>query len=99
MAPRSRTQAKRRIESYDHRDRERFNDSPVGTTSGIVTGTRYAYDPNVDPKLHWAGENEDWARLVNEQKADIDKAYSRPAGALRRCRPRRAINSESSSSL
>ena len=30
MAPRRRTQTKRPIESYDHRDKERLNNPPVG---------------------------------------------------------------------
>lgn len=58
MAPRSRTQAKRRIESYDHRDRERFNDSPVGSVTQVADRdadmNSYAYDPELDPQLQWA---------------------------------------------
>ena len=30
MAPRRKAQTKRRIESYDHRDKERLNNPPVG---------------------------------------------------------------------
>ena len=64
MPPRRRRkrQTKRLIESYDHRDKERLNNPPVGLVtpetdrdSGRKT---YAYDPHLDPQLQWAGKAE-----------------------------------------
>ena len=62
MPPRRRARAKRPIESYDHRDKERLNNPPVGlvtpqtdTDAGRQT---YAYDPHLDPQLDWAGKAE-----------------------------------------
>ena len=62
MARRTRSQAKLPIESYDHRDKERLNNPPVGLVtpdtdrdSGKKT---YAYDPHLDPQLQWAGKAE-----------------------------------------
>jgi adenine-specific DNA-methyltransferase len=54
---------KRPIESYEHRDKQRVNNPPVGLVTpdtdpdaGIKKG--YAYDPHLDPQLHWAGKAE-----------------------------------------
>ncbi len=62
--PRSRRtyQAKRPIESYDHRDKERLNNPPVGLvtpeTDRDAGRKTYAYDPHLDPQLQWAGKAE-----------------------------------------
>ena len=62
MAPRRRTQTKRPIESYDHRDKERLNNPPVGLvtpdTDKDAGKKTYAYDPHLDPQLQWAGKAE-----------------------------------------
>ena len=63
MPPRRRNyQAKRPIESYDHRGKERLNNPPVGlvTPETDRDGRRktYAYDPHLDPQLQWAGKSE-----------------------------------------
>ena len=62
MARRTRSQSKLPIESYDHRDKERLNNPPVGLVtpdtdrdSGKKT---YDYDPHLDPQLQWAGKAE-----------------------------------------
>ena len=62
MARRTRSQARLPIESYDHRDKERLNNPPVGLVtpdtdrdSGKKT---YAYDPHLDPQLQWTGKAE-----------------------------------------
>ena len=62
MPPRRRARAKRPIESYDHRGKERLNNPPVGlvtpqtdTDAGRQT---YDYDPHLDPQLDWAGKAE-----------------------------------------
>ena len=63
MPPRRRTrQDKRPIESYDHRDKERLNNPPVGLvtpeTDRDAGRKGYAYDPHLDPQLQWAGKAE-----------------------------------------
>ena len=63
MSPRRRTkQSKRPIESYDHRDKERLNNPPVGLvtpeTDRDAGRMTYAYDPHLDPQLQWAGKVE-----------------------------------------
>ena len=63
MPPRRRPyQAKRPIESYDHRDKDRLNNPPVGLvtpeTDLDVGRKTYAYDPHLDPQLQWAGKAE-----------------------------------------
>ena len=63
MPPRRRPyQAKRPIESYDHRDKDRLNNPPVGLVTPETdqdTGRKtYAYDPHLDPQLQWAGKAE-----------------------------------------
>jgi adenine-specific DNA-methyltransferase len=63
--PRSKkTGAKRPIETYEHRDKERVNNPPVGLVTpetdpdaGQQKKT-YAYDPHLDPQLVWAGKAE-----------------------------------------
>ena len=55
-------QAKRPIESYDHRDKDRINNPPVGLvtpdTDRDAGRKSYAYDPHLDPQLQWAGKAE-----------------------------------------
>ncbi len=62
MARRTRRQAKRPIESYDHRGEERLNNPPVGLvtpdTDRDAGKKTYEYDPHLDPQLQWAGKAE-----------------------------------------
>jgi len=65
MAKRTTSDPKRRpIESYDHRDKERVNNPPVGLVTPQTDPDagqkkkRYAYDPHLDPQLVWAGKAE-----------------------------------------
>ena len=63
MPPRRRPyQAKRPIESYDHRDKDRLNNPPVGLvtpeTDQDAGRKTYVYDPHLDPQLQWAGKAE-----------------------------------------
>ena len=55
-------QSKHPIESYDHRDKERLNNPPVGLvtpeTDRDAGRKSYAYDPHLDPQLQWAGKAE-----------------------------------------
>ena len=55
---------KRPIESYEHKDKQRVNNPPVGLVTpdtdpdlGLQKKT-YAYDPHLDPQLQWAGKAE-----------------------------------------
>ena len=54
--------AKRKIESYAHRDKDRVNNPPVGLVSSDTdpdAGARvYSHDPHIDPHLSWTGKTE-----------------------------------------
>ncbi|NLE37224.1 MAG: site-specific DNA-methyltransferase [Pirellulaceae bacterium] len=58
----SKPSKKRPIEHYEHKDKTRVNNPPVGLvtprTDPEVPTKRYAYDPHVDPSLEWAGKAE-----------------------------------------
>ena len=62
MARRRRPPTKRPITSYDHRDKERLNNPPVGLvrpeTDRDAGKKTYEYDPHLDPQLQWAGKAE-----------------------------------------
>jgi adenine-specific DNA-methyltransferase len=64
MARKKKTNGKRRIESYEHRDKRRVNNPPVGLVTPDTdpdAGQKkktYAYDPHLDPQLVWAGKAE-----------------------------------------
>ncbi len=53
---------KKPIEQYEHKDKERLNNPPVGLVTPETdkdTGRKkYAYDPHLDPSLQWAGKAE-----------------------------------------
>ena len=53
---------KRPIEQYEHPDKKRPNNPPVGLvtpqTDRGETRKAYAYDPHLDPRLEWAGKAE-----------------------------------------
>ena len=50
------------IEPYEHRDKERLNNPPVGLVNADsdidLPRKTYAYDPHLDPSLQWAGKAE-----------------------------------------
>lgn len=51
------------IEQYEHKDKERLNNPPVGlvdarTDNGGSKKKIYQYDPHLDPQLQWAGKSE-----------------------------------------
>lgn len=55
--------SKKPIEQYEHKDKERLNNPPVGlvdahTDNGGYKKKTYAYDPHLDPQLQWAGKVE-----------------------------------------
>jgi len=54
---------KRAIERYEHSDKKRVNNPPVGlvtpkTDPPAPTRKTYEYDPHLDPQLVWAGKKE-----------------------------------------
>jgi len=63
MARTKKTDKKRPIESYEHKDKQRVNNPPVGlvtpeTDPDVGTKKTYTYDPHLDPQLQWAGKAE-----------------------------------------
>ena len=60
---RRKTAKKKPIEQYDHKDKKRVNNPPVGLVTPETdpeTGkkTKYQYDEHLDPQLVWAGKAE-----------------------------------------
>lgn len=53
---------KKSIEQYDHTDKSRKNNPPVGLVTPDndrdAEAKTYAYDPHLDPALQWAGKAE-----------------------------------------
>lgn len=64
MARRGKSDNKRSVETYEHRDKERLNNPPVGLVTPDTdpdAGQKkktYSYDPHLDPQLVWAGKAE-----------------------------------------
>ena len=64
MAGKKKTETKRQIESYEHRDKERLNNPPAGLVTPETDPDagkkkkRYVYDPHLNPQLVWAGKAE-----------------------------------------
>jgi adenine-specific DNA-methyltransferase len=59
----SKTTAQKPIEQYEHKDKHRLNNPPVGlvdahTDNGGLKKKTYQYDPHLDPQLVWAGKAE-----------------------------------------
>jgi len=63
MAQAKKPTPKRPIETYEHKDKQRVNNPPVGlvtpdTDPDAGAKKSYAYDPHLDPSLQWAGKTE-----------------------------------------
>ena len=62
MGKRKSSGAKRSIKSYEHSDKERLNNPPVGLvtpeTDPDGQSASYSFDPHLDPELQWAGKTE-----------------------------------------
>ncbi|MFA5378780.1 MAG: site-specific DNA-methyltransferase [Dehalococcoidia bacterium] len=56
------TEEKKKIEQYEHKDKTRCNNPPVGLvrpeTDPEGEKKTYQYDPHLDPQLQWAGKAE-----------------------------------------
>jgi adenine-specific DNA-methyltransferase len=55
--------SQKHIEQYEHKDKQRLNNPPVGlvdahTDNGGLKKKEYSYDPHLDPQLQWAGKAE-----------------------------------------
>ena len=56
--------ASKSISAYEHTDKERLNNPPVGLVSESTDSEygqnkkKYDYDPHLDPQLQWAGKTE-----------------------------------------
>ena len=64
---------KRKVESYQHKDKKRLNNPPVGLvtpeTDPEPAKKTYEYDPHLDPQLVWAGKAEHTSFEVPERIA------------------------------
>jgi adenine-specific DNA-methyltransferase len=62
MAKRKKSVEKKPIEQYEHKDKKRLNNPPVGLvtpkTDKDGKKKKYQYDPHLDPQLQWAGKAE-----------------------------------------
>ncbi len=64
MAQKKSNDSPRSVESYEHRDKARVNNPPVGLVTPETDPDagqkkkRYTYDPHLDPQLVWAGKAE-----------------------------------------
>jgi adenine-specific DNA-methyltransferase len=63
MVKREKNSKKKPIEQYDHKDKKRLNNPPVGlvtpqTDPESGKKTKYQYDEHLDPQLVWAGKAE-----------------------------------------
>ena len=60
--PKRKKSVKKPIEQYEHRDKERLNNPPVGLVSSSSDKYddkhTFSYDPHLDPQLIWAGKAE-----------------------------------------
>jgi adenine-specific DNA-methyltransferase len=62
VKPKEKQPDKKPIEQYQHPDKKRCNNPPVGlvhSETDLDIGKKtYAYDPHIDPQLQWAGKTE-----------------------------------------
>lgn len=73
--------AKRSIKAYEHGDKKRPNNPPVGlvtpeTDPPVSNKKTYAYDPHIDPALQFDSQGAEIERLLDEALAakDIERA-------------------------
>lgn len=68
MAKKKSENGKRKIEQYDHKDKTRVNNPPVGLVTPKTDPDQgqktYQYDPHLDPQLVWAGKAERYSFQV-----------------------------------
>ncbi len=59
------------IEQYEHKDKKRLNNPPVGlvdarTDNGGQKKKKYAYDPHLDPQLQWDNKRSAVEKIIND---------------------------------
>jgi adenine-specific DNA-methyltransferase len=80
------------VDSYEHRDKKRLNNPPVGIAPTYEIrerqSTHYSYDPHLDPQLVWAGKAEHTSFEVEVVSLHIHERISTKAilDAVRRPR-------------
>lgn len=61
--------ARKPIEQYDHKDKERVNNPPVGLVNAETDKDsgkkRYAYDPHIDPALQFDSQRSEIERIID----------------------------------
>ncbi|MBQ8698926.1 MAG: hypothetical protein IJ521_08000, partial [Schwartzia sp.] len=75
----------RDIEAYDHADKKRANNPPIGLAKqerGAEEMTKYAFDPHIDPELSWAGKAEGASFEVPASSINIHESI-KPSKILR----------------
>lgn len=87
MARKKKTTTKHPIESYEHRDKERVNNPPVGlvtpdTDPDAGAKKTYAYDPHLDPQLVWAGKAEIDEERIEAYRGTVSLPF-KPGGHQR----------------
>jgi len=83
------TSAQTPIEQYEHKDKHRLNNPPVGlvdahTDNGGLKKKTYQYDPHLDPQLVWAGKAEHTSFEVPTVSLHVHERID-PDALLKRC--------------
>jgi len=88
---------KREIEQYDHKNKKRLNNPPVGLVTPDTdkeTGKKkYAYDPHIDPSLQWSGKAEHLSFKVPTQSLHVHERID-PRAIIEAVRKRNGSNYE-----
>jgi adenine-specific DNA-methyltransferase len=70
---------KKPIEQYQHKDKKRVNNPPVGLVTSDsdkeLPKKKYQYDPHLDPQLQWAGKAEIDEELIEAYKGTISLPF------------------------
>ena len=84
MARKRKTEASQKpIEQYEHKDKQRLNNPPVGlvdarTDNGGLKKKKYQYDPHLDPQLQWDNKRNVVEKIIDDGLSanDIKEAKS-----------------------
>ena len=99
MAGKKKTETKRPIESYEHRDKGRLNNPPAGLVTPKTDPDagekkkRYAYNPHLDPQLVWADKAEHTSFEAPTVSLHVHERIVTRAPLSRRCARRTAMGS------
>ena len=94
---------KRPIETYEHKDKERANNPPVGlvtpdTDPDAGKKKTYDYDPHLDPQLQWAGKTEHTSFEIRTVSLHVHERIS-PRSIIEAVRKRNGDGGEEQLSL